>query len=293
MEIKKLTKLNRKQIIKVNELINECKMYEPTTIVPTMTCESNFDPSIPCLYLLEEGGYLMSYLSIYMPNPYYAECVAYTFPAARKRGYFMKLWMAALTEMHDSGKTEEMEIMFLTDGKSPDAKATLDALKMKYQYTEYVLTKKLPPEPIAPPSGLSVKILDVNDDKDQNAIFMLHESIFCEGETASRAFIESCKQDYVQNYLVTDSKDNRPIGLFHLALDGDRIFLFGFGVLPAYQGKGYSEKMLELAMSLAPEGLKTIGLQVSSYNEAAYHLYINSGFKEASKLEYYYDDFEV
>jgi ribosomal protein S18 acetylase RimI-like enzyme len=235
----------------------------------------------------------MSYLSVYMPNPYYAECVAYTFPAARKRGYFMKLWMAALSEMHDSGKTEEMEIMFLTDGQSPDAKGTLDALKMKYQYTEYVLTKKLPPEPMEAPKGLDFKILNANDEKDQNAIYMLHESIFCEGEAASRVFLESCKQEYVQNYLIVNPEDGRPVGLFHLALDGDRVFLFGFGVLPAYQGKGYSKKMIDLACSLVPEGIVTMGLQVSSYNEAAYNLYTKHGFTEASKLEYYYDDFEV
>ncbi|KIR03519.1 acetyltransferase, GNAT family [Lachnospiraceae bacterium TWA4] len=296
MEIKSLTKLNRKQIIRVNELLTQCRQHEPVTIAPTMTSDSNYDPTIPCLYLLEESGFLMSYLSIYMPNPYYAECVAYTFPAARKRGNFMKLWMQALGELHDHPNVnlDEMEIMFLTDGKSPDALATLKALRMKYQYTEYVLTKKLMSEPPLPPTDLSFNLLDAKSDGDANAIYMLHESMFAEGEAASRVFVESCKQDYVQNYLVRAAEeDNRPVGMFHLALDGDRVFLFGFGVLPDYQGKGYAQKMINLALSEVPDGILTMGLQVSSYNEAAYNLYIKAGFSESSRLDYYYDDFET
>ena len=95
MVIKKVNKLNRRQIKDVMELINQCRAEEPTMITPTMTNEGNFDPDLPCMFLCEENGYLISFVSIFMPSPYYGEVVGFTFPAARRRGYFMKTWLEA------------------------------------------------------------------------------------------------------------------------------------------------------------------------------------------------------
>lgn len=284
MEIKKLTTLDRKQVIKVLELINQCKGHEPINIAPTLSNEGNFDPNIPCLYLLEENDFLMSFLCLYMPNPYYGEAVCFTFPGVRKRGYFKKLWEIALKELEASGKADEMELMVLTDGKSIDAQLALKSMGMERQYTEYLLSKPLVPSDR--PVSLTAEPIDANNPKDANAIFMLHETIFSEGRTASTAFVQSTKQEYIQSYIVKHNENT--VGLFHLALDGDRVFLFGFGILPAFQGKGYGKQMVDLAIRLSPEGYKEMGLQVSSYSETAYNLYRGCGFSEKSRIEYFF-----
>lgn len=285
MVIKKTNILNKKQIKNVLELVAQCRAEEPTTITPTMTNEGNFDKDLPCMFLCEENGYLISFVSIYMPSPYYGEVVGFTFPAARKRGYFMKTWLEALRVL--GPHIEDMEIMFVTDGKSPSALQTFEALKMHYEYSEYVLAKDI----VHKEKGvyLRVKSLDAHDPADANAIFMLHTNIFPDGKSETLTFIDSTKQECAQNFLVVDPED-KPVGLFHLALDGDRVFLFGLGVLPQYQGKGYGRQMVQLAMNQCGEEFKSMGLQVSSLNEEALNLYRSCGFKEVNRLDYYYDE---
>ena len=80
------------------------------------------------------------------------------------------------------------------------------------------------------------------------------------------------------------------MGLFHIALDGDRVFLFGVGVLPHYQGRGYGKQIVQLAMNQCGDTFKSMGVQVSSLNEEAMGLYRTCGFKEVSRLDYYYDE---
>ncbi|MDO5410189.1 MAG: GNAT family N-acetyltransferase [Lachnospiraceae bacterium] len=285
MVIKKLNKLNSKQIKNVLELIAQCRADEPTNIAPTLTNEGNFDPDLPCMFLCEENGYLISFVSIFMPSPYYGEVVGFTFPAARNRGYFMKTWLAALQTL--GPHIEDMEIMFVTDGKSPSALKTFEALKMHYEYSEFVLAKDI----VHNEKGLTLtaKPLDANDPADANAIFMLHTNIFADGKSETLTFIDSTKQECAQNFLAV-GPDGKPVGLFHMALDGDRVFLFGVGVLPEYQRKGYGKQIVQLAMNLCDETFKSMGLQVSSLNEEAMRLYKSCGFQEVNRLDYYFDE---
>lgn len=286
MVIKKVNALNKKQIKNVMELVNQCRADEPTTITPTLTNEGNFDPDLPCMFLCEENGYLISFISIYMPTPYYGEVVGFTFPAARQRGYFIKTWLEALKTL--GPHIEDMEIMFLTDGKSPSALKTFDALKMHYEYSEYVMSRDI----VFDETNLSLKVkeLDANDPADANAIFMMHTNIFPDGKSETLTFLESTKQPFSQNFLAVRKSDEKPVGLFHVALDGDRVFLFGLGVMPHYQGRGYGKQMVQLAMNQCDETFKSIGLQVSSLNEEAVGLYKSCGFKEVNRLDYYYDE---
>lgn len=285
MVIKKVNKLNKKQIKDVMELLTQCRAEEPTTITPTLTNEGNFDPDLPCMFLCEENGYLISFVSIYMPSPYYGEVVGFTFPAARQRGYFMKTWLEALKTL--GPHIEDMEIMFLTDGKSPSALKTFEALKMHYEYSEYVMAKDI----VYNDKGLKLtaKQLDAHDPADANAIFMMHTNIFADGKSETLTFLESTKQEFAQNFLAVRN-DGKPVGIFHIALDGDRVFLFGVGVLPHYQGRGYGKQIVQLAMNQCGETFKSMGLQVSSLNEEAVGLYKSCGFKEVSRLDYYFDE---
>ena len=285
MVIKKTNKLNRKQIKDVMQLIEECRSVEPTMIAPVLTNEGNFDPELPNMFLCEEQGYLISYVSIFMPSPYYGEVVAFTSPAARKRGYFMKTWLEALKVL--GPHIEEMEIMFLTDGNSPSALATLQALEMHYEYSEYVLAKDI--ERKDWDFRITVKELDPNNVKDSNAIFMLHTNIFPDGRSETLTFMESTKLPGTQNFLAI-GPEGKPVGLFHMTLDGDRVFLFGVGVLPEYQGKGYAKQMVQLAQNMCDDEFTAIGVQVSSLNEEAMGLYRSCGFREVNRLDYWYDE---
>lgn len=287
MVIRKTNKLTGKQLREVQELIQECRTMEPTGVTPTVTSDENFDKELPCMFLCYEQDFLISFVSIYMPTPYYGEVVGFTSPPARQRGYFMKTWLEALKVL--GPYIEEMEIMFITDGKSPSALRTFQALEMHYEYSEYVLARDIKHKN-EKSLRVSAKELDASNPGDANAIFMMHTNIFPDNRSETLAFLESTKQPFTQNCLALN-EDGRPIGIFHMALDGDRVFLFGVGVLPEFQGKGYGKQIVQLAMNMVDEDrYKGIAVQVSSLNEEAMKLYHTTGFREVNRLDYYYDE---
>lgn len=288
MIVKKLTELSAHQVKNVLELVEECRTIEETTVSPTLTSSINFNPDVPCLFLGEEKGYLLSFVSIFMPNPNYAEVVGFTSPAARQRGFFMQCWLEALKVL--GPKYPDMQFYFLTDGKSPSALACFKALQMNYKYTEFVMD-----HPITHKDQrfrISVQELDGKNDADSNAIFMMHTNMFeYEDRGEVKAFMESTMADYANNYLVRN-EESTPIGLFHIAVDGDRAFLFGLGVMPQYRRRGYGRQMVQMALNLCDEPIKALGLQVSSLNEPACNLYRSCGFREVNRLDYYHDPIE-
>lgn len=288
MNIKCTNTLKGRDMKNIIELIDQCKLQDATTITPNLTSETNFDPELPCFFLCYEQDYLISFISIFMPTPYYGEVVAYTFPAARNRGYFMKTWLEALNVL--GPHTEEMEIMFVTDGKSPDALATLAALQCHKEYSEYVMDHLIVENDKA--TQLYLKPLDpVNNVGDANAVFMMHTNMFVEDRNETVTFLNSVKQEFVNTFLAVRKHDDKPVGILHLALDGDRVFLFGLGVLEHYQRRGYGKQMVQLAMNSCTGGeYINMGVQVSSLNDAAMALYRSCGFREVSRLDYYYDE---
>lgn len=68
------------------------------------------------------------------------------------------------------------------------------------------------------------------------------------------------------------------IGTSWITNDGRRLYLHHFGILPAYQGKGYAHPLLEESLSFAREKGMQIKLEVHKDNAKALSLYTGSGF---------------
>lgn len=285
MKIKKKNELTAKEIREVLQLLEECRAVEPSTITPNLTNEGNFDEKLPCMFLCYEQNFLISFVSVFMPSPYYGEVVGFTSPAARQRGYFMKTWLEALQTL--GPHIEEMELMFVTDGKSPSALACFEKLELKYQYSEFVMAREIYRD--YKNLRITARELDANKEGDANAIFMMHHTIFADGMSETKTFMDSTRMEGTNNFLAI-GPEGRPIGIFHVTLDGDRAFLFGVGVLPEYQNKGYGQEICKLAMNMCDETFTHMGLQVSSLNEEAVRCYNKCGFEVVNRLDYYYDE---
>lgn len=285
MKLQKLNRLNPKQLKKVEDLIKTCKDFEPVTLTPSLSSELNFDPNLNCFFLLTDNGELISFLSLFLPEEGYGEAIAFTHPMARQRGFFKRLWEEALNELIDY--IEDMELLFVTDGNSPDALAALEAMEGEYQYTEYFLgceTEKAGHSNAA--SRLTLEEI-TEPDKEINALlFRLHENIFFDGKTASTSFVNALWEDGARTFIAKQGET--PVGLYHITLQGDTAYLYGFGILPDYQGQGLGKELLHEAFNHLPEGITKILLQVNSLNDVAYHLYTSAGFTTEKKLDYYF-----
>ncbi|MEA3447986.1 MAG: GNAT family N-acetyltransferase [Bacteroidota bacterium] len=78
---------------------------------------------------------------------------------------------------------------------------------------------------------------------------------------------------------ILEDDDHGIIGTSWITNDQRRLYLHHFGILPAFQGKGYSHFLMEKCMEFAmDEGLQ-IKLEVGKTNHTAKNLYKKYGFK--------------
>lgn len=76
-------------------------------------------------------------------------------------------------------------------------------------------------------------------------------------------------------------------GTLWMTNDGRRILLHHFGILPEYQGKGYSELLLKEALQYVKKTGLQVKLEVHSSNIRAINLYNKFGFKHLTGYEIY------
>lgn len=299
MKIQVLTGLNEKQLRKVQALLKDCQDYEPVTITPPLAADSCFQPGFPCFYLLFENQDLISFLALFLPDQYYGEAMGFTHPMARRRGYFKQLWNEALDRL--DGYIEDMELLFVTDGNSPDALAALKAMEGEYQYSEFMMEKEMAPVSenttklqIKPAEGhqaggcVPFHLCPVQFSAQTLAQCTdIHEAIFLDGRSASEAFIREIWETSGSSTWLAYHND-RLAGIFHLTEWESGTYLSGFGILPELQGQGLGRALLHAIPACLRPGHTLLSLQVGSLNEAAFRLYQTEGFMETSCRHYYY-----
>ena len=77
------------------------------------------------------------------------------------------------------------------------------------------------------------------------------------------------------------------IGTSWMTYDGRRIHLHHFGILPYYQGKGLSKKLLKASLDFAREKGSQVKLEVHSTNVKAIKLYSSNGFMYLGDYDVY------
>jgi ribosomal protein S18 acetylase RimI-like enzyme len=79
--------------------------------------------------------------------------------------------------------------------------------------------------------------------------------------------------------LMKISPENRIIGSSWLTTDGRRLYLHHFGILPEYQGNGYSKQLLAESLKFAKQLGLQVKLEVHNSNTKALNLYKKAGFE--------------
>lgn len=88
--------------------------------------------------------------------------------------------------------------------------------------------------------------------------------------------------------LVMESKSVRQIcGTSWMTYDGRRILLHHFGILPSYQGKGFSKILLKESLQFASANGSQVKLEVHSNNFKAISLYKKFGFAHLGEYNIY------
>ena len=127
--------------------------------------------------------------------------------------------------------------------------------------------------------------------KDELDIARLNAILFDEKELVEEtgAYKITPLEDQPENdktYMI--EHDGIIIGKINVEFGDQYAFLFGFGILPEYRGKGYGRKGLtETLRIIEAQGVKVIELDVVCTNKNALGLYQSCGFEEQSVMNYY------
>ena len=103
--------------------------------------------------------------------------------------------------------------------------------------------------------------------------------IAVDGATLS-AFIEWWDVDLTRSRVALVR--NEPVGIANLAIRGNRAWVAGLGVVPAYRRSGIGRALMKAILAQAP---RTVTLEVIDQNEPAIALYKQLGFETQRTLE--------
>lgn len=99
--------------------------------------------------------------------------------------------------------------------------------------------------------------------------------------------IESTLQSGGKLFILEEVNTGKIIGTSWLTNDGRRIYLHHFGILPAFQGKGFSKYLLEASMDFAKSTEKQIKIEVHQSNTRAINIYTKAGFNYLGDYDVY------
>ena len=283
MIINEFSKASEEAIKEIRQIETICKKHDKLTGDIFLDSSLNFNSNIKSLFLLYEDNKLLSLLIMFIPTQDEAEISGFTLPECRQKGYFKALLAKASNELK---KYEVSDILFVCEPQSLDGKAVIKKLEANYEFTEYSLKYNQLNE-AGPKQHLNKIELYKPDLQDSKILIDISQQIFNDSyENAETMVNKTFQSQSREQYLAVLDKEF--IGMGGVSFEQEGAYIFGFGITPKYQGKGFGKDMLKLMLKdLIKQNVEKIMIDVNSENEKAFNLYKKYGFEVQTAFEYF------
>lgn len=244
------------QLKELDDLAGRCRLHDKIRLSYPATEQGD-----GCRHFLlyDEHGSLTAALALLELDQELSECIAFTHPAHRRRGYFTLLLDAAL---EDNG---ERDILFAVCENCADTMAVLDSLGAELESREHQMELTIR-EHHAPCSAGTRSDHTGSVIHPEVTIRQLDDSAW-----------ELAEQGQVIGHGMLTPVSDSCACLHHVEIRED------------LRGKGYGSDFLTLLLPrLASAGIRKVILQVSGGNPAALSLYRKTGFRLTETLSYYW-----
>jgi ribosomal protein S18 acetylase RimI-like enzyme len=229
-------------------------------------------------FLYYVNNKLVAYLGISCFGENIGELNGMTHPDWRRNGLFHKLFLLAANEC---AQRNFSKILLISDGKSTSGIEFIKSEGGIYYSSEYRmrLQNSTTHEDIYPVSLRPATKEDHKEIANQNMIF------FNDPPESENAPIEEDAPNII-TYMVELS--DVVIGKIKVEYSDTSAFIFGFGIMPDYRGKGYGKAALkETLRTIQEKNIPEAELDVVCTNSNALNLYKACGFEEVSIMNYY------
>ena len=235
-----------------------------------------------------ENEILVGYLGLGSFGRDVVEVTGMVHPKFRRKGIFKKLYLIAKEEWE---KVCPSEVLVLCDHSSLSGLAFINSLGAEYASSEYKMRLSKKPLEFIPIHGIELRLANREDlaeiNRQNHIYFGLDEKEV--DDKKIEIDMEKLSIQLDENYLSYMAElKGEIIGKIRIDLTENTGFIYGFGVLPDFRGKGYGREILSTALNiLKQKGIEDVFLEVATENKNALGLYESCGFEEISVMDYY------
>jgi len=281
--IKTINTLDKKTIDEIRQAEQVCNEHDGLKGSIHLDTSFNFTDKISSVFIGYEDTRIVSVLSMFIPTIKEAEVYGFTLPGFRRRNNFKALLSQAIQELLEHGITN---ILFVVESQSSPGIALAAGLGGCYVKTEYLMTHT------GAGSGFSESRkyrsrLTSPGEASIDELAKMRQAIFNDNYEVTKEILskiinhDNCHQ-YCSEY------EGTRIGLGSAYFDQQKASIYGLGIIPEYQAKGFGIELLVLMIKdLARRGFETIEIEVESNNENALKLYKKCGFEITCAYEYH------
>ncbi|PLR69052.1 GNAT family N-acetyltransferase [Bacillus sp. UMB0893] len=269
--------LTSSEQIEIQELQRECEAADLIKLKLNWEMLRNRRGNESNDFLHYEDGKLAAFLGVYhFGNK--VEICGMVKPEYRRKGIFSNLMNASLASCKER---KVREILLNAPANSEAAKGFLKTIpsefsiseyQMKWSETEAAYDESVTLRPSAP-EDLAVEI-------------MLDVKCFGLLEQEAADHYQSIKREEDQDFHMIEYK-NKTVGKMRVSHSNQEAWIYGFAILPEYQGKGIGRKALKNVIRKEHGNGYSIFLEVEAKNAHALKLYESCGFKAFHVQDYY------
>jgi ribosomal protein S18 acetylase RimI-like enzyme len=273
--------LTAKQLLEIKELSTICNAHDNITMKLNWDFLNSRPKDEVQDFLYYSGDELIGFLALYIFNNKEAEVSSMVHPNYRKKGMFLKLLSTASEEVKNR---DIKEMLFFTDVNSKSGIACLTKLQTTYDFSEHLMRWSGQLKANEANNELHIRPFDKGD---REIAIQLDSACFHIPKEDAEKMIDVQLADPTNLRLVAEY-EGKVVGKINVLLKENPAYIFGFCVLPSFQGKGFGQNILQATLSRLVElGITDIVLEVAIKNNNALKLYEKVGFELVTGYDYY------
>lgn len=273
--------LTSEELAEIQQLAHLCNAFEGLDLKLNWDTLRTRPRNITNDFLYYKNGQLVGFLAIFSFNSQEGEISGMVHPDHRRRGIFTALFEAAKAECQHRSFAR---ILLIVEQASPGGHVFARVVGASYDHSEYKMALDEPKIPAQFDQSLQFKLAEP-EDMPQSAHITARTFDMPESEVTwdTEYVIDSPNRRHYVALL-----DGIHIGKIEVYFDEHEAIIYGFGVLPEYQRRGYGRQILARTIQdILATAPRQIWLEVQVGNKHALSLYQSCGFKEVGSYEYY------
>jgi ribosomal protein S18 acetylase RimI-like enzyme len=276
----KRQRLTEAEVAEIVALIDYCRAYDGLELKISFDLLRDRASDDTNDFLYYEADRLVGILSLDGAGSDDREAIGTVHPEYRRRGIGRALLTAANEACRGAGV--EKLLLICEDGSIP-GKAFAGAIGAVYTFSEHKM--RLETFHSKSMHDGELQLVRIGPAETEIAVHVLAASFGQSVEEAGELTDRFLHDPHCRIYLI--QHEQVPIGTFNLQFH-EEVGLYGFGIIPAYRGRGYGRQALEQAIHTArAESAGPITLEAETDNVGALALYRSCGFAEVTTYQYY------